>query len=427
MKKRLLAVVLCVAMLSMTACGTEDVMKTMGLGGKKNASVEETDAQEGTAMTESVEETATVEPVSGVVLGGDFDESEADFEYLYAETLMTESTQNAETGKMENQKLTVFLPQGDYNTVNRDYARAERLGLELYVCLNPQIQYHQEDYTVEENLESYLEYEYDEFYSVDYRDLTISEVESDGVSARASVEYLYYDSWDKEYYPVFCTYYLKELDKNTSVLVSTEINATEATGKTPLLVEELESFYGFEIDWDADAAQAKLDAFLASGEKDVVTVSTGYLKFELPQGWEEDYNADDDYSTSVYAPGGDTDTADCFISIGRSYEGEDASITEFLKDDTGSEFLKQYFTQLGLDADNVTVENYGLTCLGETLRCKFVLDMYGVTATVDCYIACMDGYTYQLFSVQTADSEEDASAILQQILAEGQVRGQKNS
>lgn len=427
MKKRLLAVALCVAMLSMTACGTEDVMKTMGLGGKKDLSAEVTGAGEEAAATESVEEAAAVEPVGGVVLGGDFDESEADFEYLYAETLMTESTQNAETGKMENQKLTVFIPQGDYNTVNRDYARAERLGLELYVCLNPQIQYRQEDYTVEENLESYLEYEYDEFYSVDYRDLTISEIESDGSCAKADVEYLYYDSWDKEYYPVYCTYYLKELDKNTSVLVSTEVNATEATGKTPLLVDELESFYGFEINWDPEAAQAKLDAFLASGEQDVVIVSTGYLKFELPQGWEEDYDANDDYDTYVYAPGGDTDTADCFISIAHSYEGDDASITAFLKDEKGTELLTEYFTQLGVDADDVTVENYGLTCLGETLRCKFVLDMYDVTATVDSYIACRDGYVYQLFSVQTADSEEDASAILQGILAEGQVRGQKNS
>lgn len=44
-----------------------------------------------------------------------------------------------------------------------------------------------------------------------------------------------------------------------------DVSADEVTGKTPELLEELEAFYQFEIDWDKDAAQKKLEDYEASG------------------------------------------------------------------------------------------------------------------------------------------------------------------
>mgnify|MGYP003294116146 CR=1 FL=1 len=91
-------------------------------------------------------------PVSGVVLGGEFDKDYDGFEYIYCETLMTESEENESTGKMESESLLVFIPKADYASVNRDTAYAEDMGVDFRVTLNPYIRYEEEDYLPEENL-----------------------------------------------------------------------------------------------------------------------------------------------------------------------------------------------------------------------------------------------------------------------------------
>ena len=360
-------------------------------------------------------------PAAGM-LGTDFDENYDGFEYLYCELLMTESEENKETGKMESQKLNVFIPNGDYTSVNRDTAYADELGVDFRVTLNPYIRYEQDDYTVKENMEYFLSYEYDPFYCTSYKDLVISEAEGDKTSAKACVNFCYYDEWDDTYIPVYCTYYLVELSKDMTVLVEVEIMASDVTGKTEELLAELETFYGFDIDWNEAAAQQKLDNFLANGVTDTVTCSTGYLMFEMPKGWEEDYSYGD-YSNYAFAPDGDFASAGCVISISREYLGMDSfdaseivnneeQVKEIFKDENGEDLY-----------DNLQVTAYGETCLGTAVKISFSATEGSLTAVSQWYfISDGNGYMYVVEATKLADCETDIFTMVEDILANGTVK-----
>lgn len=131
---------------------------------------------------------------SGIVLGSDEAEGYEGFEYLYEEILMTDTEENEETGKKERKSLTVFVPDDDYSTASGNYAYANSMGVNFRVELEPYLRYDAEDYLPEENLEAYMEASYDPFYTTDYKDMVISDVEAiDNGAARCTVEYCEYD------------------------------------------------------------------------------------------------------------------------------------------------------------------------------------------------------------------------------------------
>ena len=334
-----------------------------------NSDKEETDEEDSEKKNSGDKKKKSGTPV----LGDESAEGYEGFEYLYEEVLMTDSQENEESGKMEKTEITVFIPKTDYPNVNRDYASADKMGVSFMARLNPYLQYDYEDYTAKENLEAFLEEEFDEFYTTDLEDLELSEVEelSDD-AAVASAKYCRYDEWEKEYAVFYNTYYLKEIEPEVYIMVETEVNSLEASSKATGLLEEISAFYEFEAVWDADEAQAKLDKYLASDTGDTKTVSTGFLKCELPKGWKEDTDASD-YDMNVYAPNGDIAFAECGIIIMEEYMGSDMdNISGFLADE---EFINTYVVeQLGDEVADVTVEEYGETCIGDTvmLGCTYV-------------------------------------------------------
>ncbi len=359
---------------------------------------------------------------AGGMLGTDFDENYDGFEYLYCELLMTESEKNEETGKMESQKLNVFIPNGDYTSVNRDTAYADEMGVDFRVTLNPYIQYDQDDYTAKENMEYFLEYQYDPFYCTEYKDLVVSEVEGSKNSARACVNFCYYDQWDDEYIPVYCTYYLVEISKDMQVLVEVEIMASDVTGKTEDLIAELETFYGFDIDWNEAAAQQKLDNFLANGVTDTVTCSTGYLMFEMPKEWEQDYSYGD-YSCYAFAPDGDFASAGCVISISREYLGMDSfDVSEMVANE--EEVKAMFVDENGEDLyDNLEVSEYGETCLGNAVKISFTASEGSLVAVSQWYFINDDnGYIYTIEATKLEECEIDIFALTEDILANGVVK-----
>lgn len=428
MKKKVITLLLLASFaFSITGCSGKEAFSVMKSANKTEEAneeeieeIEEEDAEdEEVDKKKSKKEAAKVKSSQPVL--GDECEGYEEFSYLYEETLMTDSEENEKTGKMEKQKVTVFIPQDEYTYVDRDSASSEKLGVDFNVTLNPYLQYEEDDYLLSENMEYYLSEEYDEYFTADYKDLVVSEVEEVGSDAvRATVNYCKYDKWDEEYKAEFYTYYLKELDNGLKVMVKILMNPEEVTGKTDELINELEAFYEFEIDWDADAVQAKIDDFLANDSGDSESFSTGYLLFDLPKGWEQDTDYWD-YSAEAYAPGGDSAFAGTMICFKREYMGSDSyDIKDLLKD---QETTNEYFASLiGDDVSDINVEDYGTTCIGDTVVMSFTLDDGDSAGDYKFYFASDSSYLYAIQVVETDMAEEDAFSVAEDILENGRLK-----
>ena len=435
MKKKVVMILLALTMaLSVTACSSKEVVSTdyedaeNSKDEDKDAEKEEKDSEKEEKEDKEADETKDTKddeekPVSSVVLGGEFEEDYNGFEYIYCETLMTESEENKETGKMESQKLQVFIPKGDYASVNRDTAYAEKLGVDFRITLNPYIRYDAEEYLPEENLAYYLEYNYDPFYHTDCRDIEISEVQELENGAYATVKYCYYDRWEENYIPIFCTYYLKELSKDVSVLVEIEVNAEDVTGKTDYLLEELESFYEIDVAWDKAEAQAKLDKFLATADTGTITVSTGFLLFELPAGWEQDYDYKN-YMATAYAPDGDVDRTGCVIDIEREYMGSDSfDMADAMATEEDISAYRDYLKEsLGDTAKDIVVEYYGETNFGNALKFSFRTVDGDYEDNTVVYLVTNGDYLYSIEAIAVSGCTEDVFTIAENILATGTVK-----
>lgn len=419
--------------ISLTACGRIKTATDTSTGGKKaeNGEAEENKEEEAAKELENADlpekddaltETDEKKEISDYPTLGQEDIQDYDgFTYLYCELLRTESKKNEETGKMESYELPVFIPLDETAYIDRSIVLGEMLGIEFQVSLEPYLRYDAEDGLVTENLDDYLEAEFDPYLEADrYKDTVIGKAQKAGENAAlATVEYLHYNKYDDTYTPIFGTYYLEELKNGEDVLVAIKVNATDITEKTPELIGELETFYPFAIYWDKDKAAKKLEDFLANGGENSFT--TGYLLFELPDEWGED-EENSDFENWVYAPDGDVDAAQCFVSILRKYVGygyaEEAGI---LKDES----LLVEAVKIMVEEENVDAEVsfYGDTCLGKTAVAKTMVSTEnGEKAEMKMYIAFDDGNMYMIISSQTSGAVADADAVAQDILASGQVR-----
>lgn len=168
-------------------------------------------------VTEDVEEEAGDSEELSVsldhpVLGEDDIADYDGFEYLYCENLRTQSEKNEESGKMESYSMDVFIPQDDYVYVSMNRVTGDKLGVSFQIELNPIIRYAAEDYLVSENLQYYIENEFDPFYSDGTKDVVIGEPEEiDRNTARQTVEYLLYNKYEDSLTPIFPPFILRNL------------------------------------------------------------------------------------------------------------------------------------------------------------------------------------------------------------------------
>lgn len=427
LQKKLLVCLLLVCMvLPLGACGSAVEAAKQALEKKKQEEGQTTEEEvTDDEVTEDVEEEAGDSEELSVsldhpVLGEDDIADYDGFEYLYCENLRTQSEKNEETGKMESYSMDVFIPQDDYVYVNMNRVTGDKLGVSFRIELNPSIRYAAEDYLVSENLQYYVENEFDPFYSDGTKDVVIGEPEEiDRNTARQTVEYLLYNKYEASLTPVFSTYYLKEFEDGRTAMVCFDVSADEVTGKTPELLEELEAFYQFEIDWDKDAAQKKLEDYEASGGDS--TFATDFVMFTLPDGWDKDYDVSS-YDNFVYAPEGDAVNAQCFIMLQKEYmgygemEGVDLSDEESLKG--LSEMVKE---QYGASGD-VKASYYGDTCLGEAILVEMTAQVEeGITGVYNLYLIFDDSYMYEIMAAAGDGAEENPFVIVEDILQNGQV------
>ena len=425
MRKKFAAALFLAMAVTLSACGDKEVVSTnyddIEQGGNRDTAPKDTDKQD---TKEETDNDKTVNAThDGIVLGGDFDPDYDGFTYLYCETLMTDTTENPETGKMENQSLNIFLPKGDYASVNRDYVYVDELGVSFSVSLNPYIRYKQEDYLVEENLQYYLDEIYDPFYATDYKGLEISEITKLENGASAYTKYCRYDRWSDEYCAYVTYYYLAELSEDMTVIVTVEICRDETTGKTPQMLAELEAFYGFAMDWDAQETDAWLEAFLTSPEVDINIVSTGYLLFELPAGWIEDWSYGD-YTMTTFTPGGDVSKADCMISFSREYMGLDSfDVAEELVTQEDIDNYTAYLTeQMGDRVRDIKVEYVGETVIGNAMKISYTTKDESYVDLTEVYLITNGYYAYSIEAVKLPDCEVDVFGIAENILSTAKVR-----
>lgn len=425
-KKSIMLLMVTVLAMSLTACKPQMLKEAVNTEDKTSEESSGEAVSDGNVSDGTEESSEGQKKLPGTMFGNEFDENELDLEYLYAEVLRTESKENPQTGKMESKQLQILLPQGDYNTVNRDYAYGEKLGVRVRVELNPYLRSHREDYTLKENLDYVLNQDFDAFYQSDYRDVQISEIKGDEEQVTAEVLYLDYDKYNDEYVPYQMTYQLCDFGDDVMALVKITICAEKTTGKTPAILEEINAFYGSDIQWDADAAEARKQKFLAGNNTDVLQVSTGWLMFDLPKTWAQDWKNNDDYTTSLYAPNGDMRKAGCYISVGREWQtyGSEIDIASIAGSESDMAILKAAIAQAtDLKEDEVTVSDYGMTVLGQALEFSYVITQEGISYEEHRWWISDKNYIYQITAGQIDGSKEDAIAIAKEILEKGQVKG----
>lgn len=404
MKKRIIALVLCSVMLSLTACEAKDVSSLMGKGKEESTTEAENETEE-KKMDMDTEKDDSKEK-SKTPTFGDNDDTYEGFSYLYTETLATESETDEKSGKMKNQKLNVYIPQDEYNYVGRNNASADKLGVSFDIELNPYLRYDEDDYLPEENLQYYIDENFDEFYNDHYKDVEKGEIETLDNGVKAKVTYCDYDEYDDSYSVHDKTYYYVTLNDELNAMVIFDINPEETTGKTDALISELESYYNISLDWDKKAAESKLAAFLENPNAEGNKISNGYMIFELPEGWKAD-NDYGDYSDDIYAPDGNVYSKNGFVKVEYEYVGSEIDNIKNMSDSDIDEMMS---IALGDDINSTTIEKLGETNLGYTISIKMEAAALDNNATVTQFMAFRDGYVYAVSAVEAGDSDAEAVA-----------------
>lgn len=298
------------------------------------------------------------------------------------------------------EKAVVYVPESDYVYEDNGMIISEKLGVMVEMELTPYIQLHQEEFTMEENLEKYLEssYDFDEFYTTSHKDVEISEINViSKEAATLTASYLEYDEYNEEYYFIWNLYYLMKTDDDRIFMVEVEVNSIDITGYTEELIEELEAYLGIEMGYDEDALLAKIDAYDPSEEGNVY--STGYWIFELPDGWGEDKSYKESYDEYAYAPGGDAEESKCIICITDRYMDENTDYIREADEDDLIRILEEFMPE---DIENAESEVVGETAVGYALKTGF--DTEGIH--VEMYII-FDGYNaYMIMAMQDDEGTE---------------------
>lgn len=353
---------------------------------------------------------------AGAMLGSDFDEQYDGFVYLQSETLTLKPDEYQ--NRTAEKELKIFLPFGEYTSVNESFGYAYSRGMDMKVSFSPYL-LGEGAYTLKEHLEYHLEAEYDVLFSMAVYDLELSETEVTENGVRAVAKYCYYDKWTDSYMPVYCTYYLTQV-AGEKVLVEVKINLMDVKDGMEEMLAELEKFYGFAIAWDAGEAQKKLDDFIAAGVPDTIRAATGYILFELPKGWGEDYSY---YDESTFAPGGSVADAGCAVSISHEYMGSDKiDITEILSSQEAREaYIADFAENAPYELEDVKMEFYGSTCMGEAMKFSFVVKDGGHETKSAIFFITNENYFSLLTVMATSDRYEETLAVAENILANGRM------
>ena len=422
MKKRVLMIMMAIVMTaSLTACGGSESGKGKGVSKVEETEAEEEaeDEEEAEEAEEEVDEEAEADAKEDrkkdkdkdesdtPVIGNDVDDYDG-FEYLKAYTL---------TG--EDATAVVYAPADEYafgGDGEESYVGTELNGVYVEYDIDAYVQYEQETFSVEENLDYYVSdwYEY-RLDDDDVLDADMSEVKTVGDDAAyASITRVEYDDMDDRNYFVWDLYYLYQTDEKT-ILAEIEVDSCYDIEGAEDVVKELEMYLDADFDYDEDAMQEMADEcdvtvkpdvddddddddIIGGGANEDGTFSTDYWTFELPEGWDVD-PVMEDTNQYAYAPNGDIEEAECAVVIQSEYIGEDTSIIEDMKEDAVVEFIQEMLQE---DIEGAECEMLGHTAVGYTI--KAVFEYEGVDAVA--YFVFDEYYAHTVMAMQYGGGDE---------------------
>ena len=376
---------------AMTGCGPMGQLRNVARMSGVESGIEE----KAGSKEEKEEEKKKAADSETPVLGGEAVEGFEDFSYLYEETLTAYMEEDTEIGKVKRKTVTVYIPEGNASGINAELpgtAYADTFGVTFRFSLNPYLISGQEEKTVAEKLQGYMDETYPDknekkkkSHKADYEGLELSEVEKIGQDAAvARAEYFV---WNDE----------KEL------------------------LKELEAFYEVDLEWNSDEAQEKLEDYLAGKEEEEVPGAIGgIIEFDYPKGWALDENYSDE-GLLIYAPGGDSDGAGCGIAItSLDSFGVTDDVMGWLGDE---EYFSKFIEEgLGEDAEDLTARYYGNTCIGETTLAEFTYTEEGEVIDCRLYIGGDDEKIYIIVAVQFQWLEMNTFEVAEELLEKGKVR-----
>lgn len=341
------------------------------------------------------------------------------YEYLYCETIKAKMIGKNGSSQNETVNLDVLIPISDIAYADDERAFGNKMGVRVTTTLNPYIQLNQEDYLMSENLEAQLEADFNEFNVANYCDIEISSIEEfSDECARVSVSYVQYDEWYDKYKAFERTYFLTKLDEERTLMVEVEIVYDEVTGKTEKLIEEIESFYGFNVAYDKKDAAKRLEAYTGKmGDKRMI--STGYMTFELPAHWESDWDYTDDAVNKAYAPDGDGYAAESVIIISRNYYGNNENIQTLMADTAVSKELIE--ENIACTVNNFVQTNINDTAIGNGVKLNFEVMDEGKLYKYVIYYIQNGEYMYNIQAINSEGSE-DAIALVDEIVQSAKVK-----
>lgn len=411
MKKKAIALLLTTAMTTgLCGCGSDSAPAASDVsdeGRQAESGYEENSMAEDSAIESAVAEDTSkssneVGASSGVVFGSDDAAGYDGFEYL---TEYEVTTDNTESGNEIT--YSVYIPNDEYPIVYDPSVEGDQLGVNLYINLEPFLE--SKDFTVAENLKYEVAYDWSSIPS-SYYAVSLGDVQSiTDDMAVCEVNYIYHrgDSVTDEYIPQYKLYCMQEMKDGVTVIIEVEISADDTTDETFKLLAELESFYGFDIGWDASFAEDKLAKFESSDEYYDDKYNMGYMSFELQEGWDKDVDQSPYTYGSIFAPDGDSTLSHVAFSIERHYVGEEDALSTLLSDTEKAKALFASNFSGEVNIDDIQFEDYGETFLGETLEITMKLSQDGESGIATSYIGQVDDYVYEIdYLAEGASAEE---------------------
>lgn len=329
------------------------------------------------------------------------------FKYLMEYELTTDSTPSG-----DEVAYTIYIPDDEYPTDYGWGVSSEQFGVSFDADTDVILE--SENNTVEKNLEYEIAFDWSSI-SEYYYAVSIGDVQSVGNDmAVGVVSYIRYSNVFDEYESVYRFYCMLETPDKVPVLLEVEIDSSDTTDETPELLAELESFYGFNIGWDAAAANDKLEEFMSDNSSDDGTFNLGYMTFELPDGWNKDVDKSPYTGGSIFAPNGNSDSSHTSFLIQRFYVEEDIMNTALVDTKSAEAHFENAFSN-EVAIDNMKVTEYGDTFIGRTLEIYMELSQGGESAVYISYVGQVDNYMYEIDYLESEASEAERKEALDAI------------
>lgn len=421
-KKCMIILCMCVT-LALSACG----MRTAGKNDAASTAADRMEeirrmhAKKAGQETRAERKASHRQEEKEVVFGSKTAGGYEDFKYL---TELVISVPEAESeGKTD---FSVYVPMSKYADVYDTAVRSENAGVYIRVDFEPDLPVKAENNSVRNKLEKYIDAMvtyYTNCYNID-----VSKIENiDKDSVVCEISYMKYDSYEDTYAPYYELYGLYDLGDDFTALVTVVIDADNTTKETEEMIEELSSFYRFDIHWDESFAQAKRDKFNESHNKNRRRENNRYdnpgggntydmelISFTLPNMWKIDEymseNEYDDYGVLAFEPDGETEDSALYLYIMEA--GPAFGMIELWLEDMDE--MKALYEEEFEDCE-VTIEDIGLTFLGRTVVTEItvyedsVYEDYMASVSI-VYLAEDDDNAYMISAGYLLSFDEEVNA-----------------